>query len=473
MAITSSTFILFFVSTLLIYYLLPGKWQKYHLLVASYVFLSTWSLEFTSVLLGITLIDFCLSLRLSTRKSGDKVLLWFGILVNALAFFFFKTSGFYVNDFVVFLRWIGISTNFESLPILLPLGLSFYILRSISYLVDVHRRQVKVPRNFLVFALYMAYFPTILAGPIERAHFFLAQLHKTEPVTNTDLENSFTLLLIGLFRKLVIADQLFSMIPERVFIQPDRFSTPILISWFLAYMFALYNDFAGYTDIMRGVSGFFGIRLSPNFKQPFLARNFSELFYRWHITLSHWLRDYVYFPICRALLRRNQGKRSFSVLFFPPLITMLVSGLWHGVCLNMVVWGLIMGIYLTIGQISSYKRPVIPPDERPLWAQVLRMGWVFSLCALALLCFRMELPQAWHFLENMIYGEILARPDIRVFPFLMLSLFIDWSQYRYDDELCFKQWPQGVKYVILVLALLAIFLFSVGTMGKPFIYQEF
>jgi len=180
------------------------------------------------------------------------------------------------------------------------------------------------------FALYLAYFPKLLAGPIERARSFLPRLTAAGDVTNDVLARSATLIVIGIGRKLLIADPLFSRIPAEVTVDPLQYPAPRLLVWLVAYAFALYNDFAGYTDIVRGVSGLFGIELSRNFAAPFFSRNFTELWTRWHITLSSWLRDYIYFPLSRALVRRNPNATHFVTLFVPPMVTMLVSGLWHG-----------------------------------------------------------------------------------------------------------------------------------------------
>jgi alginate O-acetyltransferase complex protein AlgI len=213
------------------------------------------------------------------------------------------------------LERLGIPTQAGGLQILVPLGLSFYVLQTISYLVDVYRGQLKAERNWMNFALYLAYFPKIIAGPIERARSFLPKLAPARIVDNSMISRGVSLIFVGMVRKLLIADTLTAFILPDVFEVPAKYTPPELIGWLVIYAFALYNDFAGYTDIVRGISGLFGIELSSNFRVPYFSRNFTEFWSRWHITLSEWLRDYIYFPLSRALGRRNPGRRDLASWF--------------------------------------------------------------------------------------------------------------------------------------------------------------
>jgi len=191
------------------------------------------------------------------------------------------------------------------------------------------------------------------------------------------------LIFVGLVRKLIIADTLTASFLSDVFEIPANYGPPELVFWLVIYAFALYNDFAGYTDIVRGISGFFGIELSPNFRAPYFSRNFTEFWNRWHITLSEWLRDYIYYPLSRALSHSNSSYRSLANLIVPPLFTMLVSGIWHGFSLNMILWGGLHGLYLIVERIPVLWRRVVPPQNQPLWRQWLGMDVVFFLVILA------------------------------------------------------------------------------------------
>ena len=204
----------------------------------------------------------------------------------------FKAASFYLYRLTSLLEQTGIQPGLGGLQIIIPLGLSYYVLQNISYLVDVYRGQIPASTNRVDFSLYLAYFPKMVAGPIERARTFLPILARPRRVDNQALSRSLILILVGLVRKLLIGDLLFAHIPWEAFTgEPGVFSKIELIAWLTVYAFALYNDFAGYTLIVRGVSGFFGIELSPNFRAPYFSRNFTEFWNRWHITLSEWLRD--------------------------------------------------------------------------------------------------------------------------------------------------------------------------------------
>ena len=234
----------------------------------------------------------------------------------------------------------------------------------------------------------MAYFPKLLSGPIERARTFLPKLAAQRIVDNDVLARSFALIVIGVVRKVVFADTLFTMLPARLWKEPERFSSPELIVYLIVYAFALYNDFAGYTGVVRGVSGLFGIELAPNFNIPYFSRNLSEFWNRWHITLSQWLRDYIYFPTSRALLRRNPSLTNVPNIFLPPLLTMLASGLWHGTGWGMLLWGALHGVYLIVERLLSLWRPAGPPHLQPRWRQGLATTLVFVLVMLAWVPFR-------------------------------------------------------------------------------------
>jgi D-alanyl-lipoteichoic acid acyltransferase DltB (MBOAT superfamily) len=248
------------------------------------------------------------------------------------------------------------------------------------------------------------------------------------------------------------------------------------VFWLVIYAFALYNDFAGYTDIVRGISGFFGIELSANFRAPYFSRNFTEFWQRWHITLSEWLRDYIYYPISRALSRSRFRYRRLANLVVPPLITMLVSGMWHGFSLNMILWGALHGSYLIFERIPALWRPIVANQDRPLWRQWLGMVVVFSLVILAWVPFRWELPaafQLWGALLNWSNIVIRYRRMFLVLPLLIISLVLDFLQYRSEDEFVFLKWSPLAKAACLAIVLFWIFIVTAGNFEPPFVYQAF
>jgi D-alanyl-lipoteichoic acid acyltransferase DltB (MBOAT superfamily) len=371
---------------------------------------------------------------------------------------------------------MGMTIQADGLKILIPLGLSYYVLQAISYLVDVYRGQLKASTDFIDFSLYLAYFPKLVSGPIERARTFLPKLASQRVVDKQVLARSAMLIFVGMIRKLLIADLLAASFLPDVFELPAKYNPLELTLWLLIYAFALYNDFAGYTNMVRGVSGLFGIELSANFRTPYFSRNFTEFWKRWHITLSEWLRDYIYFPLSRFLSRLDHKYRNLMNLILPPMITMLVSGLWHGFSLHMLLWGGLHGFYQIVERLPALWRPVVPPQNQPIWRQGLGMGIVFVLVILAWVPFRWELPAAFEFwaaLLNWSDISIRYRRLFFVMPFLLASLVIDLFQYWKQDEFVFLKWPLSVRAACMALVLLLVFITTGGDFEQPFVYQAF
>jgi D-alanyl-lipoteichoic acid acyltransferase DltB (MBOAT superfamily) len=475
-SITSGQFVLFLFATLIIYYLLPRRPQNYWLLFVSYIFCVTWAWEFALVLLVVTVVNFLLAPRLKQDDQGRRGILWLGIVFNGSVLIFFRTADFFVPQLVDLIGQLGIEAKLGTLQILLPIGLSFYVVENISYLLDVYRGQTEAATDPVDFALYLAYFPKLLAGPIERANTFLPKLRQHRIVDNDLLARSFTLVVVGLFRKVLIADTLSASIPWDVFEAPGNFAAIDLWAWLFVYGFALYNDFAGYTSIVRGISELFGIELSFNFRQPYFSRNFGEFWNSWHVTLSHWLRDYIYFPSLRFLLRRNSSRRNVANLVIPPMVTMLVSGLWHGFSIHMLVWGGLHGLYQIGERILSLSGPVVPPDRRPKWRQILAMGIVFILVMWAWVPFRVEMPMAIEFWKQLLsFGEFSLHYRRLFFAagYVLASVALDIAQRYYRDEVVFLRWPRLVQAALLATVVFLLLIVSQGDNVEPFVYQGF
>jgi len=476
MNITSIHFVLFTALVLVVYYVLPRRPQNYWLLFVSYVFIATWDWEFAIVLVAVTGLNFLIALQLRVNEQDRRGLLWAGISFNVLILFFFRAANFFLPQLERLLERLGISAHTGGLQILIPLGLSYYVLQIISYLIDVYRGQLKAESDFVDFALYLAYFPKFIAGPIERARSFLPKLAQSRSMDDQVLARSMMLIFVGMTRKLLIADLLAASFLSEVFELPAKYNPLELILWLVIYAFVLYNDFAGYTDMARGVSGLFGIELSANFRTPYFSRNFTEFWKRWHITLSEWLRDYIYFPLGRLLGRLNLNYRNLANLFLPPMLTMLVSGLWHGLSLQMLVWGGLHGMYQIVERIPAAWRPVIPPQNQPFWRQCLGMGVVFTFVILAWVPFRWELPAAfdlWGALFNWSDIAIRYRRLFFVIPILFGALLLDLLQYRNQDEFVFLKWPPSTQAACMAMILLLVFIVTGGEFEQPFVYQAF
>jgi D-alanyl-lipoteichoic acid acyltransferase DltB (MBOAT superfamily) len=473
MIIHSLTFAAFVLITLALYYLLEHRLQNILLLVASYIFYLTISWHFALILAITTAFNFGWAFMLGQSRHRRRISLWLGISFNIIVLLFFKYSDFFIPHIRLLIGQLGWPFQLELLPIVLPIGMSFYILQAISYLVDVYRNQCQPSDNPVHFALYLAYFPKITAGPIERAKKFLTQIKNRRIVDESQLSESLTLVMIGLVRKLVVADPLLASIPAGIFENPAAFSPTQLIAWMFAYTFALYNDFCGYTNIARGMSGFFGIKLTRNFAHPFFARNLTEIWNRWHISLSTWLRDYIYFPVSRAIVRRNPSRTNLFNIVLPPLVTMLISGFWHGRQAHFVVWGVLVGLLLMLERTINLVKPGLPPAKRPMWRQLGGMGTVLVAVFFSLIFFRMDIPVAFQFIRGLFNWSSVTLPDSRVFLLIIPALWIDWLQYRHKNEVIFRNWRLLPRAAILAAAIIAILLAAMPQTPQPFIYQGF
>jgi alginate O-acetyltransferase complex protein AlgI len=474
MLITSANFLIFTTTVLTVFYVIPARIQSIWLLAVSYIFIILWNWQFALVLLVITIFHYKYGYLLSRNKR--KSLLAIGIGTNVLLLIFFRSVNFLLPETEAFLSQLGIRFQSGGIYFLLPIGLSYHVLQNISYLVDVYRGQIPPEKNFIHFALYLAYFPKLLAGPIERARTFLPKLTAARTITNEVLAKSIVLIMVGLVRKLVIADSLSAAIPTQIFENPASYSPVDLVGWLIVYAFVIYNDFAGYTSVARGVSALFGIELSINFDYPYFARNFSEFWNRWHITLSHWLRDYIYFPLSRALLRVFPNRQNLINLVVPPLVTMLVSGLWHGLSWHMVVWGALHGIYQVAERLLMFGKPVVSPDQQPLWRQLGSSIVVFLLVLLAWVPFRMEMSIAidyWKTILNFSNFSIDSGRLLLILPYIGFWMLVEWLFYRQRDEFLWLRFPKFAQAGLLAAAFLLVLVASTSETSTPFIYQGF
>ena len=297
MLFNSFDFLLFFIPVLLLQWLLPHKPRNLFLLTASYFFYACWDWRFLSLILLSTVVDFYCGQAIadSSDNRRRKLLVSISVVVNLTILGFFKYFNFFIDSAHEALASLGFSPATWHLDIILPVGISFYTFQTLSYSIDVYRGEVKPARKIADFALFVAFFPQLVAGPIERAKNLLPQMLK-KPVFSLDqFYEGCWLVFWGLFKKVVIADNL-AVIVDRAFNDPSLTNGELLIALY-AFAFQIYCDFSGYTDIARGIAKMMGYELMLNFRLPYFAKNSSEFWHRWHISLSTWLRDYLYIPL--------------------------------------------------------------------------------------------------------------------------------------------------------------------------------
>jgi D-alanyl-lipoteichoic acid acyltransferase DltB (MBOAT superfamily) len=400
MQFNSLAFFGFFGIFYVIYLVLQRRlWlQNLWLLLASYVFYGLFSWRFLPVLIFITLSDFCLGIllgRFDTPATGKrairKILISISLMIDLGLLAFFKYNNFFIDDFTRALSSIGIGVDLVTLNIFLPIGISFYALKSLSYTLDVYRGRQIPSNNLLEYGIFIAFFPALLAGPIDRPGKLLPQIHQPRRINPNQFAAGFSLILWGYFKKLVIADNM-AIIANQIFqVGNDAHGLDILIG-ILAFTIQIYGDFSGYSDIARGFARLMGFELMINFILPYFALNPADFWQRWHISLSEWLRDYIFFPMRRMVLTWQIKNTMLWALLLPPLVTMLVSGLWHGTGWNFILWGLYHGLLLIIYRVLANL--TIPKNLAKFGSSrlgvLMRMGIMFSLVSLGWLFFRAD-----------------------------------------------------------------------------------
>jgi len=472
MLFNSLDFFLFFVAVFALQWALPHRPRNLLLLAASYFFYGCWDWRFLALIMISTIVDFYCGKAIA--DSGEirrrKMFVGISIAVNLAMLGFFKYANFFIDSANEAISTLGFSPAGWHLEIILPLGISFYTFQTLSYSIDIYRGQVKPARNVLDFALFVAFFPQLVAGPIERAKNLLPQMIK-KPIFSLDqFYEGCWLVFWGLFKKVVIADNL-AVIVDKAFASPDLTNGELLIAVY-AFAFQIYCDFSAYSDIARGIAKMMGYELILNFKLPYFSKNPAEFWRRWHISLSSWLRDYLYIP----LGGNRKGKRRTYINLY---ITMLLGGLWHGAAWTFVIWGLYHGTLLAIHRMMTHIRFPVSAEVllgRRLW-WLVRVVCFFHLVCLGWLIFRSDsFEQLFHLLS--LFGEPMefsARSQLWLWQFIVLCLPLLLMQIAQETSgnlnitLRMSAVPRLVVYVVLALLLI-----SVGNFGdKPFIYFQF
>jgi alginate O-acetyltransferase complex protein AlgI len=346
----SSQFLGFFVVVLLVYWLLPRhRWRLAWLLLASCAFYMSWNPWLITLILFSASVDFGVALLLPAAASpARRLLLAFSVGTNLGLLAFFKYTNFLLGSACAALNWFGAPLSWAELNLVLPLGISFYTFETISYIVDVYQGKIMPVRNPLDYALYIMFFPHLIAGPIVRPREFLPQLARPKRFNWDRVQLGLQFFLLGLFKKAVIADRVQAAVVP-VFKEPGAYATPAVWLAVLAFAVEVYCDFSGYSDMAVGTAHLFGYRLPRNFRLPYLATSVVDLWRRWHISLSNWLRDYLYHPLGGS--RGGKLRTAFN-----QVVTMTVCGLWHGANWNFVLWGTFHGVLLAGHRLVRWPR---------------------------------------------------------------------------------------------------------------------
>ena len=383
----------------------------------------------------------------------------------------FKYFGFFISSAELFLGRIGLEPHFPTLQVILPVGISFYTFQTMAYTVSVYRRKRHATRDLLSFAVYVSYFPQLVAGPIERSERLLPQIQKARSVNNKQLSTGTQLILLGLLKKVAIADSVAPLV-DQVFASPLSHSSTELVLGLYLFAIQIYCDFSGYSDIARGVSRLFGIELIVNFRQPYVSQNITEFWRRWHISLSTWLRDHLYIPL-------GGNRKGKANTYRNLMLTMLLGGLWHGAGWNFVAWGGLHGLYLSAHKFLANEKSdlsELPVTRQDRFRRLAGALLTFHLVCITWIFFRAaSFANAWDYLVGL--SEFTTTLPIGL---LGTTLFygavtsvIDYRCWAGDSELPIDSsvpWTvRGVCYASAIVMLL-----YVGTPNViPFIYFQF
>ena len=378
MSFISVAFLVFLPIVFALYWLLQRQhtWQNLCLLLASYVFYGWWDWRFLILILVTSFSSFFSGLLLEDFRYR-RMALWANICLNIGILGFFKYYGFFIDNFNALMAQIGVRLDAPTLSIILPVGISFYTFQSLSYSIDVYRGKLSATRNMIAFFTYIAFFPQLVAGPIERATNLLPQMLQRRCFCYDEAVDGLKRMLWGFFKKMVIADNC-ALAVNLIWADYANASALTLLGGMLLFTFQIYGDFSGYSDIAIGTAKLFGIRLSENFRLPYFSRNIAEFWRRWHISLMTWFRDYLYIPLGGS---RQGGTRTIGNIF----IVFLLSGLWHGANWTFVAWGgynaCLLVIYRWIGKKENMT-------DSPVWRDLPSVFMTFFLAAVGWVVFR-------------------------------------------------------------------------------------
>jgi alginate O-acetyltransferase complex protein AlgI len=483
----SLQFFIFFAIVGMSYYVTAGRFRWAILLGASYFFYGVYQTKYLAFIILSTLITFVTAMLMGRKEANSdrKIYLFISLFCNLGLLLVMKYYNFFLDSLSATFSFFEIPYKNPVFRIVAPVGISFYIFQVVSYSIDVYRGQIAPEKHIGIFALYVAFFPKLLAGPIERAKQFLIQIHQIHRWDWERVTGGFKLMVWGLFKKVVIADRIAALI-DPIFTNPDQFTGPSFALASFLYSFQVYCDFSGYTDIAIGVSQIFGYKLMDNFNRPYSARTIAEFWRRWHISLSTWLRDYLYIPL-------GGNRVAPTRLYYNLLIVFLICGFWHGANWTFIAWGLIHGLYLVFGHLTRKVRARIAQatgiNRISLIHNGIQIVITFILVSLAWIFFRADLlSDAVYILSHLHtgWGKILdpdkmhaiflmGKPGINII-IIVLSLFFLWFVHRLEAHVNMRYMlvkkPLWLRWPLYYFMLIAVLLLSAPDTQK-FIYFQF
>ena len=450
------------------------KAQNFLIVVASYVFYGWWDWRFLSLIIFSTLVDYTIGNLLSSEEKDGKrkLYLWISILVNLGFLGFFKYYNFFVESFVSAFTFFGNDIEVTTLKIILPVGISFYTFQTLSYTIDVYRKQLQPTKDFTAFTAFVCFFPQLVAGPIERASNLLPQFYVKRHFDYNKAVDGLRQILWGLFKKIVIADNC-ATYANIIFNNSEEYSGSTLFVGALFFTFQIYGDFSGYSDMAIGVSRMFGFDLKQNFAFPYFSRDIAEFWRRWHISLSTWFRDYLYIPLGGSKGGTWMKIRNTFIIF-------IVSGFWHGANWTFIVWGFLNALYflplLLLKRNRVNTNLVAENRYYPSIREFLQMSFTFFLTVLAWVFFRARnVTHGLDYLSGMFRFEFFQKPavfDRQIALLVLFFILVEWlgRGSKYAIEHCTKL-PRILRWGFYFGLIILMFVFTGEE--QEFIYFQF
>ena len=451
-------FALFFLVFYPGYLVLKGtKFRLPWLLAASYFFYACFNPLYLILIGYSTLVDYTVVARMA-KSPRRKMWLSVSIVNNIGLLGFFKYAGFITENINALLSSLNVSYAIPEPGFILPIGISFYVFQSMSYTIDYYRGRMDREKSLIAYAAFVSLFPRLVAGPIERARNLLPQLHKTPKVTTQDVTDGLSLFIVGLFKKVALADYL-ALYVDNIYTAPEQYQSPALVLATFLFCWQIYFDFSGYTDMARGIARIMGMNLMLNFNNPYLATGLGDFWARWHISLSSWFKDYVYIPL-------GGNRKGTLVTYRNMFLTMVISGLWHGAAWTFVIWGAVhaIGRFVTreLERTAFYREKVPKLVKQLLVFVFVTFAWIF---------FRAEsIGDAWVIITR-IFSSGWANPYCPVLALILV--FVVWLyQFMYESRLrwIFDLAPVRIGIVVGMILYLAIF---APSSEQGFIYLQF
>ena len=485
MIFSSSLFLLYFLPFfLIVYFLIDKRYKNWVLLIASVFFYAWGAPVFVFILMGSVLVDFVLVRQMSLKTGSLRsALFWISVALNLALLLYFKYMNFFVDQFQVMLGWFG-SKPAEWTKIALPVGISFITFQKLAYTFDVRKKQQPVFQKLQDYALYIFMFPQLLSGPIVRPGQIAAQIADQSSQDHIDYRlTGFYRFMIGLAKKVLIADVLGVTVNEIFALSSAELSSGMAWIGAIAYTFQIYFDFSGYSDMAIGLARMLGFRLPENFNSPYVSQSITEFWRRWHMTLSFWFRDYIFLPLAYATSRKLPkehylGLRADKIIYLiATTVTFLLCGFWHGAAWTFILWGAYMGVFLIIDRLFllKYLKKAGKIPSIVLTFFLLMIGW---------LIFRSQsLDEAWFFIRRLFLfqgGENMVWLNPKFWTMLAIAvLFSFWGGFKKIESWIDKLYFNPGNALMIVSAVIAILLFvlseaTITSSGfSPFIYFRF